>query len=122
MDRRHKQRLQIVQDLFAREFNTAHKATKTTKKKTEHIIAAVSKVDPIIEKFAGKYPLEKIAKIDLAILRLSVYDLIITPSTPPKVVINEAVELARELGGEQSYAFINGVLGNVIKMNHEANH
>jgi N utilization substance protein B len=54
-------------------------------------------------------------KIDLAILRLAVFELIIENSQPPKVIIDEAVELAKEFGSESSSKFVNGVLGTILK-------
>ena len=60
------------------------------------------------------WPIEKINRIDLAILHLSIYELL-NEKTPPKVVIDEAVELAKEFGSEASGSFVNGVLGTVYE-------
>jgi len=60
------------------------------------------------------WPVDKLNKIDLAILRLAIYELE-RKKTPPKVIIDEAVELAKEFGGENSPSFINGVLGTIYK-------
>lgn len=75
----------------------------------------MAEIDEIIEKCASEWPISKINKIDLAILRLAIYELAFPTKTPPKVIIDEAVELAKEFGSENSPAFINGVLGTVIK-------
>ena len=74
-------------------------------------------IDPWIARYAQKYTVEDIAKVDLAILRLATYELMYdeTRETPPKVIINEAVELAKELGGDKSPAFINAVLGKIYE-------
>lgn len=72
-------------------------------------------LDNIIENAAPEWPVEQIAKIDLEILRLAIFELYIARNTPPKVSIDEAVELAKEFGGENSSKFVNGVLGTVIK-------
>ena len=72
-------------------------------------------LDSIIEKAAPEWPIEQIAKIDLEILRLATFELYIARNVPPKVSIDEAVELAKEFGGENSSRFVNGVLGTVVK-------
>jgi len=72
-------------------------------------------LDGIIEKCAPERPIAQIAKIDLEILRLAVFELYIARNVPPKVSIDEAVELAKEFGGENSSRFVNGVLGTVVK-------
>lgn len=72
-------------------------------------------IDKIIEKAAPEWPLEQIAKIDLEILRIAIFELYIARNVPPKVAIDEAVELGKEFGGENSSKFVNGVLGTVVK-------
>ena len=72
------------------------------------------KIDNQIKKAAPAWPIDKLNRIDLAILRLSVYELLFT-DTPPKVVIDEAVEIAKEFGAESSPSFVNGVLGTILK-------
>src|SRR3989344_2916829 len=72
-------------------------------------------LDGIIEECAPEWPIEQIAKIDLEILRLATFELYIARNVPPKVSIDEAVELAKEFGGENSSRFVNGVLGTVVK-------
>ena len=75
-------------------------------------------IDQKITESAPTWPIDKLNKIDLSILRLSVYELENT-QTPPKVIIDEAVELAKELGAEASPSFINGVLGTIYKEKDE---
>lgn len=72
-------------------------------------------IDKIISGAAPEWPIDQIAKIDLEILRLAIFELYIARNVPPKVSIDEAVELAKEFGGENSSKFINGVLGTVVK-------
>jgi len=72
-------------------------------------------IDKIIQSSAPEWPLSQIAKVDLEILRISIFELYIAKNVPPKVAIDEAVELAKEFGGENSSKFINGVLGTVVK-------
>lgn len=73
-------------------------------------------IDKCIEKAAPDWPIDKIAKIDLSILRLATYELVIVKKEPPKVIIDEAIELAKEFGNDQSANFINGALGSIIKL------
>lgn len=77
------------------------------------------KIDDIIRPVAPEWPIEQIARIDRIILRIGVYELVITTDVPPKVAINEAVELAKAFGGDNSSKFVNGVLGTVLR-NKEA--
>lgn len=81
------------------------------------VMAKRSDLDLIIAKAAPDWPLEKIAPIDRNILRIGLYELLFADraQVPPKVAINEAIELAKVFGGESSGRFINGVLGAVYK-------
>ena len=63
---------------------------------------------------APEYPVDKINRIDLAILRLASYELMVEQKEPKNVIIDEAVELAKEYGNESSPGFVNGVLGKII--------
>jgi N utilization substance protein B len=72
-------------------------------------------LDSIIQPVAPDWPLNQIARIDRTILRMGVYELYFNQSIPNKVVINEAVELAKSFGADNSSKFINGVLGTVLK-------
>jgi len=78
-----------------------------------HILA----LDKIIEKAAPEWPLDQISIVDRNVLRMGLFELIYEDKTavPPKVAINEAIELAKSFGGESSGKFINGVLGTVYK-------
>lgn len=112
-DPRHKERRKIIQELFA--YNFTKKGNKPKNKRAKKIIDKQDEIDVLIEKAAPDWPIGKIAKMDLAILRLSVYELIFDKTVPPKVAIDEAVELAKEFGGETSPKFVNGVLGTLFK-------
>lgn len=72
-------------------------------------------IDAIIGPAAPEWPVDQIAKIDKVVLRIGVYELMIKRDVPPKVAINEAVELAKTFGGENSSKFINGVLGTIYR-------
>ena len=70
-------------------------------------------IDDVISELAPEWPLDQIASVDRNILRIAVYELLYHPDTPPKVAINEAVELAKEFGSDSSPRFVNGVLGSL---------
>lgn len=78
-------------------------------------IYKITQIDELIKKAATKWPIDKINKIDLAILRLAIWEMIFYKKTPYKVVIDEAVELAKEYGSNNSPSFVNGVLGTVYE-------
>ena len=71
------------------------------------------RIDPLITQHATNWRIERMAVVDRVILRLGVYELLCTPDTPPAVVIDEAVELARTFSADQAVAFVNGVLDAV---------
>ena len=73
-----------------------------------------SKIDILISKFAKSWSTEQMASIDRSLLRMSVYELMFDASLPPKVVINEAIELAKGFGGDNSSKFMNGILGALL--------
>ena len=108
-DPRHKKRQKVIQELFSLQF---HK--QRTGEKTKEILKFVDKIDIQIQKAAPEYPVDKINRIDLAILRLASYELMVEQKEPKNVIIDEAVELAKEYGNESSPGFVNGVLGKII--------
>jgi len=72
-------------------------------------------LDAVIENFLRDWDIARISKIDLALMRLSIYEMLCEGDVPLGVAVNEAVELAKEYGTDESSAFINGVLGNVSR-------
>ncbi len=109
-DPRHQKRREIVQKLFAASYQDKHLGGQT-----RAIWKARAQIDPIIVASAPEWPLEKLNKTDLAILRLAVFELIIEKKEPVRVIIDEAVELGKEFGSENSPSFVNGVLGTIVK-------
>jgi len=81
------------------------------------VVSNIKKIDEIIEKAAPEWPIEQITIIDRNVLRLGLYELLYEDKkeVPPKVAINEAIELAKTFGGKNSGKFINGVLGTVYR-------
>ena len=72
-------------------------------------------LDEILQPVAPEWPIAQIARMDRLVLRMGAYELLHSKNAPPKVVINEAVELAKAFGGENSSKFVNGVLGTVFR-------
>jgi len=110
LDPRHQKRREVVKQLFATSFANQPQLDEITQK----IVAKSKDIDSKIVHAAPTWPIEKLNRIDLAILRLAIFELD-EEKTPPKVVIDEAVELAKEFGSENSASFINGVLGTIYK-------
>ena len=81
------------------------------------VVQYLPKIDKIIEQAAPEWPIDQINIVDRNVLRIGLYELLYSDKTavPPKVAINEAIELAKSFGGESSGKFINGVLGTVYK-------
>jgi N utilization substance protein B len=82
--------------------------------------AKQDELDDAIRPVAPEWPIEQIARMDRAILRIGVYELLFGGEVPPKVAINEAVELAKAFGGDNSSKFINGVLGTILRNKEES--
>lgn len=82
------------------------------------VIENMKEIDAIIKKSAPQWPIDQISIVDRNVLRLGIYELLYgdKEAVPPKVAINEAIELAKSFGGENSGKFINGVLGTVFDL------
>ncbi len=85
----------------------------------EELVAGVDakqfELDTMLQPIAPDWPIEQIARMDRLVLRIGAYELSFNTTIPPKVVINEAVELAKAFGGENSSKFVNGVLGTLLR-------
>ncbi|AKM82753.1 TPA: transcription antitermination factor NusB [Candidatus Berkelbacteria bacterium] len=79
------------------------------------VIKNIEQEDKLITEAAPEWPLEQISAIDKTILRIAIFEILFSEDIPPKVAINEAVELGKTFGGENSSKFINGVLGTVYR-------
>ena len=133
MSTRHIARTIVLQSLFEWDFNNGQKKIeeilKHVKKEftpefddkgfslelIKKILKNKKEIDSLITKFAPEWPLDQITNIDRNILRIGVYELKLDKEIPPKVAINEAIELAKAFGGDASSKFINGVLGSIYK-------
>lgn len=98
---------------------TASNIEKTDKKFASELIEGsinhTKEIDELIKVAAPEWPISQIAAIDRTVLRLGVFELLYLKEIPPKVAINEAIELAKAFGGENSGKFVNGVLGTIYR-------
>lgn len=115
-DPRHLRRIKAIKLLFQWGY---HQKQKINDELALKVIDKVKKLDKIISQSAPEWPINQVNRIDLAILRLAIFELCIAKSDPPKVIIDEAVEIAKIFGSEKSPKFINGVLGAVLKKSNE---
>ena len=79
------------------------------------VAGKLAEIDGVIAKTAPEWPIDQITLVDRSVLRLGIYELMFLKDVPPKVAINEAVELAKTYGGDSSGKFLNGVLGTLYK-------
>jgi len=100
-----------------REFGPGLKDVNLIWQLVDGVCDNLTKLDKIIEKAAPEWPIEQINLIDRNVLRIGLFELLYgkKDEVPPKVAINEAIELAKNFGGESSGRFVNGVLGTVYK-------
>jgi N utilization substance protein B len=112
-----KEELPQIVERNIKEFGPGMEETDFTRKLVLGIIENLSKIDKIIEKSAPQWPVNQVNVIDRNILRIGIYELLFADKkeVPPKVAINEAIELAKNFSGKASAKFINGVLGTIYK-------
>jgi transcription antitermination protein NusB len=97
---------------FAPDFDDHDFAIRIAKGVMKH----QKEIDKVIVQYAPEWPLDQITNVDRNVLRIGIFELKFTQSdVPPKVAINEAIELAKSFGGESSGRFVNGVLGSIYK-------
>lgn len=138
--KRSSQREQIFKILFRAEFNDPSEMTRQEElyfdsgdmeftdrdrryitEKTNRILQKCPEIDPMLQKRLKGWTLDRIGRIELAVLRLGVYEILYDDEIPAGVAISEAVELAKKFGAENSGAFVNGVLASFAKEdNHPA--
>ncbi len=100
-----------------KEFGPGMEDDAFIRKLVEGVRVHIPKIDQIIMKAAPEWPIEQITMVDRNVLRLGIYELLFGDykEVPPKVAINEAIELAKTFGGESSGKFVNGVLGTIYR-------
>ena len=84
------------------------------RKVVQGVLGHLAELDEMISTYAPEWPIEQMAIIDRNILRIALFEFLVDGSTPPKVAINEAVELAKSFGSDSSRRFVNGVLGTLL--------
>jgi N utilization substance protein B len=91
----------------------AQEALNFSEELVKGVLQHKSELDALVEKFAPAFPLEQMSIIDRNILRLAIFEILFSDKTPPKVAINEAIELAKGFGSDSSPRLINGILGSI---------
>lgn len=114
---RHNEMLAGILEHNVREFAVGVDDPSFISQLVKTVIEHLPEIDKIIEKAAPQWPLEQIAIVDRNVLRIGLAELLFgnRDEVPPKVAINEAIELAKSFGGESSGKFVNGVLGTVYR-------
>ena len=114
---RNSDELNEIIEQSAREFGPGLEDDSFIKRLVNSVMAHLAKIDQIIVKAAPEWPLDQITMVDRNVLRLGIYELLFGDygEVPPKVAINEAIELAKSFGGESSGKFVNGVLGTIYR-------
>ena len=100
---------------FCDRANVSEEVQNFTQALIKNILFHKKEVDELLQKISANWAPDRMAVIDKNILRLGICELLFDPTTPPKVVINEAVEIAKKFGTEESPEFINGILDKVFK-------
>jgi len=100
---------------FCDRANVSEEVQNFTQALIKNILFHKKEVDELLEKISANWVPDRMAVIDKNILRLGICELLFDSTTPPKVVINEAVEIAKKFGTEESPDFINGILDKVYK-------
>lgn len=110
-DPRHLNRIKAVKQIFAYSFLPQEIDNDLAAQTLSHLTA----IDEIVVKCAPEWPLSQINRVDLSVLRVAINELMNKPGVPTKVVIDEAVEIAKRYGGQTSGSFVNGALATALK-------
>lgn len=112
-----KNKISEIVDRNVQEFALGLEDASFTQKLVQGVMTYQETIDAMIETCAPEWPLDQVTVIDRNILRLGIFELVhgTYNEAPPKVAINEAIELAKTFGGDSSARFINGVLGTVYR-------
>lgn len=96
------------------EFNADEKSAEYISQKSSSIIARIDEIDGMINDRAKGWTTQRMGKVDLTIIRLAIYEIMFDDDVPKNVAINEAVELAKKFGQDESSGFVNGVLAKFV--------
>ena len=102
-------------DPFLERANVSEEIQNFTQTLIKNLLTHEKEVNELLKKISAKWAPDRMAVIDKNILRLGICELLFYPATPPKVVINEAVEIAKKFGTEESPDFINGILDKIFR-------
>lgn len=80
----------------------------------------LEKIDQVIEEHSTNWALDRMARVDLSLLRMATYELLFRPETPTSVVINEAIEIGKRFGTKETPAFVNGILDKISRVYRQA--
>lgn len=111
-DPRHLNRIKAFKQIFAKSFLPQLIDNDLAINSLSH----QEEIDEIIKKCAPEWPLSQINRVDLSVMRLALYELIYKPEVPTKVVLDEAVEIAKRYGGASSSSFVNGALATALAL------
>jgi len=115
----HKDEILNIEFFSLRDLSTIDEIEKYDKKLCKKLFAGVREkkedIDKLITEFAPQWPISQMKLVDLQILRIAIFEGFLTDTTPPKVAIDEAIEIAKSFGGDASDKFVNGVLGAIYE-------
>jgi len=115
----HKDEILNIEFFTLRDLSTIDEIEKYDKKLCKKLFAGVREkkedIDKLITEFAPQWPISQMKLVDLQILRIAIFEGFLTDTTPPKVAIDEAIEIAKSFGGDASDKFVNGVLGAIYE-------
>jgi len=139
-DPRHQARILALQELFSKYFKKGEIKTERIsikellelnemteydkelyKKIIDGVVEKQEEIDILIQKYAPQWSIDQMKLVDLQILRMAIYEGFVGTITPPKVAIDEAIEVAKDFGGEINSKFVNGVLGAIYEQQKEDN-
>lgn len=103
-------------ELFINNFNPSKKAAPFFIKLINGVLHRKDEIDAVIEQFSSNWKVRRMACVDRNIIRIAVYELLCLSDIPSKVTINEAIDIGKKYGTEESGAFINGVLDSINKL------
>lgn len=102
-------------DLFLQHFEGNAKAKEFARRLVSGAVSQRAEIDRLIDHATENWKIERLAKVDFLILRLATYELVFCPDIPSSVSLDEAIEIAKRFGSEESASFINGVLDRVAQ-------
>jgi N utilization substance protein B len=100
-------------ELFCRHFRISKKLRSFFFRLVEGVQESLDEIDPLIEQFSENWKMSRMSRVDRNVMRIAVYELLYCQDIPPKVSINEAIDIGKKYGTEDSGAFVNGILDSI---------